>query len=89
MLEKDAYVFVYSMTSQNTVKELEHFSELHEHMNENRQVPIILVATKKDLIKQNDGTFRTITGGPVEWIKEESYFFKLSAVSLGLKTSAV
>ena len=33
---------------------------------------------EKDLIKQNDGTFKTITGGPVEWIKEESYFFKLS-----------
>ena len=33
---------------------------------------------EKDLIKQNDGSFRTITGGPVEWIKEESYFFKLS-----------
>ena len=33
---------------------------------------------EKDLIKQNDGTFKTITGGPVEWIKEKSYFFKLS-----------
>ncbi|MDA7688550.1 methionine--tRNA ligase [Pelagibacteraceae bacterium] len=33
---------------------------------------------EKDLIKQDDGTFKTITGGPVEWIKEESYFFKLS-----------
>ena len=33
---------------------------------------------EKDLVKQKDGTFKTITGGPVEWIKEESYFFKLS-----------
>ena len=33
---------------------------------------------EKDLIQQNDGSFKTITGGPVEWIKEESYFFKLS-----------
>ncbi len=33
---------------------------------------------EKDLIKQNDGTFMTITGGFVEWIKEESYFFRLS-----------
>ena len=33
---------------------------------------------EKDLIKQNDGSFKTITGGPVEWIEEESYFFKLS-----------
>ncbi len=53
MLEKDAYVFVYSMTSQNTLKELEHFYELHEQMNENRQVPIILVANKKDLINNS------------------------------------
>ena len=33
---------------------------------------------EKDLVKQEDGVFKTITGGPVEWIKEESYFFKLS-----------
>ncbi len=33
---------------------------------------------EKDLIKQENGSFKTITGGPVEWIKEESYFFKLS-----------
>ena len=36
---------------------------------------------EKDLIKQNDDTFKTITGGPVEWIEEESYFFKLSKYS--------
>ena len=33
---------------------------------------------EKDLIKQKDETFKTITGGPVEWIEEESYFFRLS-----------
>ena len=33
---------------------------------------------EKDLIKQDDGSFKTLTGGPVEWITEESYFFKLS-----------
>ena len=33
---------------------------------------------EKDLVKQEDGSFKTITSGPVEWIKEESYFFKLS-----------
>ena len=33
---------------------------------------------EKDLIKNEDGIFKTITGGPVEWIKEESYFFRLS-----------
>ena len=33
---------------------------------------------EKDLVKQNDDSFKTITGGPVEWITEKSYFFKLS-----------
>ncbi len=33
---------------------------------------------EKDLIKQDDGSYKTVTGGPVEWIKEKSYFFKLS-----------
>ena len=33
---------------------------------------------EKDLIKQDDGSFKTMTGGPVEWITEKSYFFKLS-----------
>ena len=36
---------------------------------------------EKDLNKQNDGSFKTVTGGPVEWIEEESYFFKLSKYS--------
>ena len=36
---------------------------------------------EKDLIKQSDGTFKTFTGGPVEWIEEESYFFRLSKYS--------
>ena len=33
---------------------------------------------EKDLIKQDDGSYKTTTGGPVEWITEKSYFFKLS-----------
>ncbi len=33
---------------------------------------------EKDLVKQSDGSFKTITGGPVEWITEKSYFFRLS-----------
>lgn len=33
---------------------------------------------EKDLIKEQDGSYKTLTGGPVEWLKEESYFFKLS-----------
>ena len=33
---------------------------------------------EKDLIKDEKGSFKTITGGNVEWISEKSYFFKLS-----------
>jgi methionyl-tRNA synthetase len=32
-----------------------------------------------ELTKQPDGSFRAPTGTPVEWIEEESYFFRLSA----------
>ena len=33
---------------------------------------------EKDLIKDEKGNFKTITGGNVEWISERSYFFRLS-----------
>ena len=33
---------------------------------------------EKDLVKSEDGTFKTITNGTVDWISEKSYFFKLS-----------
>ncbi len=33
---------------------------------------------EKDLIKDEKGIFKTVTGGNVEWISEKSYFFKLS-----------
>jgi methionyl-tRNA synthetase len=32
-----------------------------------------------ELTKEPDGSFRAPTGTPVEWIEEESYFFRLSA----------
>lgn len=35
--------------------------------------------TEEDLIKQEDGSFKTTLGKSVEWKEEESYFFKLSA----------
>ncbi len=34
---------------------------------------------EKELTKQEDGTFIAPTGTPVEWMEEDSYFFKLSA----------
>ena len=33
---------------------------------------------EKDLIKGDNGELKTPTGGPVDWITEKSYFFKLS-----------
>ena len=33
---------------------------------------------ESELTKQDDGSFRAPTGTPVEWIEEESYFFRLS-----------
>jgi len=34
---------------------------------------------ESELTKQLDGSWRAPTGAPVEWIEEESYFFRLSA----------
>ncbi len=34
---------------------------------------------ESELTKQPDGSWRAPTGAPVEWIEEESYFFRLSA----------
>jgi methionyl-tRNA synthetase len=34
---------------------------------------------ESELTKAEDGSFRAPTGTPVEWIEEESYFFRLSA----------
>jgi methionyl-tRNA synthetase len=34
---------------------------------------------ESELTKQPDGSFQAPTGTPVEWIEEESYFFRLSA----------
>ena len=34
---------------------------------------------ESELTKQSDGSWRAPTGTPVEWIEEESYFFRLSA----------
>ena len=51
MIGKDGYLFVYSMDSQRSLKELEPFVELHRELNEQQRVPIVLVANKKDLVR--------------------------------------
>jgi small GTP-binding protein len=49
MMDKDGYIFVYSMDSAQSLEELVPFFDLHQQINENRNVPIVLVANKKDL----------------------------------------
>jgi len=53
MIEKDGYIFVYSMTSPHSLDELQHFYELHQQINEHRTVPIVLVANKRDLVRES------------------------------------
>ncbi len=61
MIEKDGYIFVYSMTSRHSLEELQHFFELHQQINEHRQVPIVLVANKKDLVGKHDGSVAQVS----------------------------
>ncbi|KAL7688993.1 putative small GTP-binding protein [Plasmopara halstedii] len=57
MMDKDGYVFVYSMDSRISLHELQPFFDLHLQINESRRPlpPIILVANKKDVV-ENDPT---------------------------------
>ena len=65
MIEKDAYVFVYSMISENSLQELEHFFELHQQINQDRNVPIIMVANKKDLVNSSKEIVSSETGASI------------------------
>mmetsp|Transcript_9367 Transcript_9367/g.18509 ORF Transcript_9367/g.18509 Transcript_9367/m.18509 type:complete len:286 (+) Transcript_9367:757-1614(+) len=50
MMDKDGYVFVYSVDKKQTLDELDPFFSLYKHINGNDfHVPIILVANKKDI----------------------------------------
>lgn len=62
MIEKDGYIFVYSMNSRHSLEELQHFFELHQQINEHREVPIVLVANKKDLCTDGRGQVTTEQG---------------------------
>ena len=55
MIEKDGSIFVYSMNSRRSLDELQQFYELHQQINEHRDVPIVLVANKKDLCGGGSG----------------------------------
>ena len=74
MMEKDGYIFVYSMTSKHSLDELQHFYVLHQQINEvrineHRSVPIVLVANKKDLVDGDTGNAAQV---PTEMGKEQA-----------------
>lgn len=55
MMDKDGYVFVYSMDSRSSLHEVQPFFDLHLQINESRRPlpPIILVANKKDVVDRD------------------------------------
>ncbi len=53
MMDKHGYIFVYSIESEASLTELDRFFELHEQINENEHLPIVLVGNKKDLVDAN------------------------------------
>ena len=53
MSEKDGYVFVYALDDADSLKALDPFLALHKTINGDNFFPIILVATKKDLIDED------------------------------------
>lgn len=50
MMEKDGYIFCFDLTQENSLAELQPFYELHQELNEDRNVSIILLGNKKDLV---------------------------------------
>nr|CCA19930.1 raslike protein putative [Albugo laibachii Nc14] len=63
MMDKDGYVFVYSMDSRGSLREMQTFFELHLQLNGNKNPspPIILVANKKDLVDQDPSLCQVTT----------------------------
>lgn len=53
MMDKDGYMFVYSMDSRVSLHELQPFFDLHMQINESKRhiPPIVMVANKKDLVE--------------------------------------
>jgi GTPase KRas protein len=63
MMDKDGYVFVYSMDSRVSLHELQPFFDLHLQINESKRPlpPIVLVANKKDLVDQDPSKCQVTT----------------------------
>lgn len=55
MIQKDGYIFVFSLEQPESLQELSPFLELHQQLNEGRRVPIVLVGNKKDAPVQDPG----------------------------------
>lgn len=81
MIDKDAYVFVYSMCSKNSLHELEHFFELHQQINAERNVPIIMVANKKDLKPSKNKEWVSTEEGKNVAEKYGAQYYETSAYS--------
>jgi len=81
MIDKDAYVFVYSLCSKNSLHELEHFFELHQQINAERNVPIIMVANKKDLIQKKNRDMVSTEDGEKMAEKYGALYYETSAYS--------
>lgn len=50
MLDKDGYLFVFSLDNRDSLKELDSFFHLHSQLNSSKQVPIVVCGNKADLI---------------------------------------
>jgi len=56
MMDKDGYLFVYAMDREGSAEtDLRPFYDLHTQINEGKDVPIVLVANKKDIIDNDPG----------------------------------
>jgi len=56
MMDKDGYIFVYAMDRAGSAEtDLRPFFELHTQINEARDVPVVLVANKKDIVDNDPG----------------------------------
>jgi len=63
MADKDGYILVYSMDEESTLKELQPFFDLHLQLNEtkNPMPPIVVVANKADIVKQDPSKLQVST----------------------------
>jgi len=84
MMEKDGYLFVYSVDSATSLTELAPFYSLHKQINESKEnpVPIILVANKQDIVKKDPSKSQVSeTKGRALAKEMGAYYFEASALT--------